>query len=105
MATGIAYAPINMDTGTIWYGTATVHTTNHIQIVSGSRVQNYYGNGFAFDANGNVIGGTLNSTNYYVGGVLQYEVTGFAHSATAVDNYLDANDPQGLLGYLLGGND
>jgi serralysin len=105
MATAIAYTPINMDTGTIWYGNATVYTTTHIQIVSGSRVQNYFGTGFAYDGLGDVVGGTLKSTNYYVSNVLQYEVKGLAHSAAAVNDYLQANDPQGLLGYVLGGND
>lgn len=97
MATAIAYQPVNMDTGAIWYGNATIYTSAHIRIVNGSQVQNYYGSGFAYDQYGDVIGGTLNSTNYYLGGVIQYEIAGLAHSAATVNNYLQARNTEGLL--------
>src|SRR6185369_6157087 len=105
MATATAYTPFNSDTFNIWYGTATVATSTQIQITSGNQIQNYYGYNFTFSSSGQLTGGFVTGTNYYLSGTLQYEVTGLNHSATTVNSYLNANNPQGLLAFLFNGSD
>ena len=105
MATATAYTSFNSDTFAIADGTATIYTDTHIRVVDGSQVFDYYGSGFAYDMYGDVVGGTLNSIEHSINGAPQYEVTGLAHSASTFNDFLQANDEQGLLAYLFNGND
>jgi Ca2+-binding RTX toxin-like protein len=105
MAVATAFTPINMNNWTIWYGDATVADSTHIRVVSGGRVQDYFGS-FSYDPNdGALTGGTVSSTTYTLNGVQQYIVTGMNHSVLQINNLGDAGNAQNLLGYILSGND
>ena len=105
MAIATAYKPVNMDNWQIWYGTATIHTSSHIRVVSGGRVQDYYGSGFTYNAYGDVTGGVMKGTTYTLFGVKQYSITGMRHDAETVYDYLAAGNADQLLAFGFRGND
>jgi len=104
MATVTAYAPLDMNTYAILYGTMAGASITSFQIQNFPQWQNYYGNGFTYDFFGNN-GGVLNATDHYFDSVLWYTVTGLNHGMVTFNAYYALNDPQGLLGFLLNGND
>ena len=105
MAIVTAFTPINMDSLAIWDGTPTIANATRIQIQNGSQVQNYYGTGFTFSASGQVLGGIVTGSDYFINGVKQYEVTGANHSAVTINNFLQTNNAQGLLNFVFNGAD
>lgn len=104
MATATAYRSVNMATMSTWYGEVTISTTTHIQITSGSSVQNYYGSGFTYN-NVTVTGGTATSMNYFEAGVKIYEITGGSYSAATLASYIDSGDIQGAFSYVFAAAD
>jgi Ca2+-binding RTX toxin-like protein len=105
MATATAYTAFNADTFEIASGNPTIYNGTHIQIISGSQVFDYYGSGFAYNNQGDVVGGTLNTIEHSVSGAPQYEVTGLAHSASTFNDFLQADNESGLLAFIFNGND
>ena len=87
-------------------GTVTIYNATHIQIVAGSVTQNYYGTGFSYSQQGEVVGGTLLSTDLYdsSNAGLQYELTGLNHSAVTVFNLVSSGGAD-LNQFLLRGDD
>ena len=103
MTVAIAYNSIDMESASIWYGYVSTATSNQIRIVSGSYTQNYFGY-FTYDASG-LTGGTVTSSDLYYGSSKYYSVSGGSFSALTIYNYLNQNNPVGLLNYVFGGND
>jgi Ca2+-binding RTX toxin-like protein len=107
MATVTAITPFDMNTYAIVYGTTAFASASSFQIQNATQIQAYYGNNFTYDAAGNT-GGVLSATEYYLanpGFTLQYSITGLNHDMATVNMFQGLNNPQGLLGYLLNGND
>src|SRR6185503_2808147 len=104
MATATAYAPVNFETAKAWYSGITVSTSTHLTLVDGQDLANYYGVEFTYSS-GVLTGGTVTAASYYFGGVVQWEVSGLSHDAVTVKNFLQAGNAQGLLGFVLSGND
>jgi Ca2+-binding RTX toxin-like protein len=104
MATVTFFTP-SLDNGTVSLGTITIETSAHIQITSGNQVFNYFGSNLAVDAFGNFIGGVLNSTDYVVAGVPQWQVSELNHSMLTIRGYIDSNDSEGYTAFLFGGSD
>jgi hypothetical protein len=105
MATLNAYVPFSSDTFTLWEGDIVTATPEYVRIIAGAQVQELIGNGFAFDSEGDITGGTLGQTNYWLNGQLQYEMAGLNHSLLTITNYFDSANWQGLLAYLFSGSD
>jgi Ca2+-binding RTX toxin-like protein len=104
MATVTASTPFDMNTYAILYGTMAGASPTFFQIQNSAQWQDYIGDNFTYDPIGNT-GGVLNETYHYLNGALLYSVTGLNHDMSAVNIYHGNNDPQGLLGFLLSGND
>src|SRR5687768_4751541 len=107
MAIATAYRAINMNAIHNWESAdLTVASSTHLQETGFTgQVQNYFGVNFSGSIDVGITGGTLTGTNYILNGVTQYNVTGLNHSAVAVYNYWYADDIQGMVQYLFGGND
>lgn len=107
MAIATTYVAINMNNWQFyeWSQDPTFSSTHITEYLVGGRRSEYYGSGFTIDTNtGDVTGGTLNRTDHFLNGVLQYRVTGLVHSADLVDFYVSNDNPQ-ILPYLFSGND
>ena len=104
MATATAYSDINMDTPDFSYDKVSIATATHIQLKSGSDVQNYYGT-FSYDAFGNLTGGTVTSTDGRddVGKI--YQISGGSYNALTVYDYINSSNYSGLLQYFFTGHD
>ena len=87
-------------------GVVTIMDSTHVQIVSGSVTQDYYGTGVTYGQNG-VTGGTLTRTTYSdsANGGLQYEITGLHHSAVTAYSYVVGGNQIGLASFLLAWDD
>jgi len=105
MATLNAHAPFNSDTFSLWEGDITTASAQYVRLVAGAQVQELIGAGFVLDAEGDILRGTLNQTNYWLGGALQYEIVGLSHSLPTITHFFDASNWQGLLAFLFSGND
>ncbi|NOT13531.1 MAG: hypothetical protein HOP23_17180 [Methylococcaceae bacterium] len=103
MATLTAFQAVNMDTEIIWFGTVSLATATQIQVTNGTAVQNYYGS-FSYNAIG-LTGGTLISTDFWIGGVQYYVLSGGNLDALTVFTYLQNADVTGLLQFVFAGND
>jgi Ca2+-binding RTX toxin-like protein len=86
-------------------GIVTVATSTHIQIVAGTVTQNYFGFGFAYSNDAQVIGGTITSTELFdsSNGGLQYRITGLSHSAVTAYNLI--NSGGNISAFFLNGTD
>lgn len=107
MATVTAATAFNMDTYAILYGEVGFAGPNFFQIQNSPQLQYYSGQDFTYSGGQNS-GGVLNSTEFYLvnpGFTLQYSITGLAHSMFTYNSFRAGNNPQGLLGFLLNGND
>lgn len=98
-----AYRSVDIFDAYIWDGEVTVATGTTIRIEDGGLRQDYHGR-FTY-ARDYLTGGTLSSTAAYAGGVKQWEASGLAAPAIRVADYLDSYDVDGLVAYLLGGDD
>jgi len=73
--------------------------------------QQIYNGSFTYNSNQELIGGTLNSTNYsefhngFITWEKYYELTGASYDALHVANLLDAGNTSELLNFLFAGND
>ena len=103
MAVATAYFGIDMESAFIWFGTATITTASQIRVQSGAYTQDYFGS-FTYNSSG-LAGGTVTASDFYYGGLKYYTVTGGNFSAVTINNYLNANNPVGLLNYIFSGND
>lgn len=104
MAIFTAYMQVNMDATTFANGNASILNATHIQIKSGLYVQNYYGS-FSYNGSGDLVGGTLTSTDLFYNGGKVYALTGGSYNVVTVKNYVESLNAQGLLQYLFAGND
>ena len=109
MATFTASVPFDMSAFAIVFGTTNFPTMTSFQVENDTQIQGYFGQGFTYDMQGNT-GGVLNQTDYHLltapaTAVLQYSITGLNHDMATVNAFQGANDPQGMLGYLLIGDD
>ena len=105
MVTLTAYRAMDMDNPVVWYGTPTIATTSHIQLSSGSYVQDYYGSFTYSNVTGNLTGGTVTSTAYWENGVKMYQVTGGNWDVLTVNAYLNTGNIAALYDYVFAGND
>jgi Ca2+-binding RTX toxin-like protein len=104
MATATAYSSINMDTPDFSYDTVSIATATHIQLKSGSDVQNYYGT-FSYDTFGSLTGGTITSIDGRDDAGKIYQISGGSYNALKVYNYINSANYSGLLQYFFVGND
>lgn len=93
---------IDMNNPLIVYGPTTVANASHIQIVSGERVGDFYGN-FIYLAGQKY--GTLTDYSVYQSGILVLSVSGLTFNAINFDYFLNHYDPLGLSLGTLSGND
>lgn len=80
-------------------------TATQVQLtrVGGLDIWNFYGT-FTI-VGGEVTGGTATSTDYYVSGVKQWQITGGSWAASSIAGFFDVNDGAGLSQYIFAGND
>ena len=70
-------APVDMRNAYTIYGTARIATSTQIEIVAGSYVWDYFGQGFTYSFNGAVVGGTLTGySQTYNGGLVVTTIIG-----------------------------
>ena len=86
-------------------GEVTSFSPTYVRVQNGSRVQEYFGFGFAADAQGSVTAGTVTQTQCWVDGVRQYTIDGLNHSAVTLSQILQPQSEGGLLYFLFPGND
>lgn len=80
-------------------------TATQVQLsrVGGTDLWTFYGT-FTI-VGGEVTGGTATSTDYYVSGVKQWQITGGSWAASSIAGFFDVNDGAGLSQYIFAGND
>src|SRR5688572_7760326 len=105
MAVATAFTAVNMNNWQ-FYETEEflIASTQITEYMVGGRTTYYYGVGFAGDEVNGVTGGTLQTVEHYLGGAVQYRVTGLSHSAATVASYLEV-DSAGILPFLFSGKD
>jgi hypothetical protein len=90
MATAYAYTPFNADTFSLSEeGTITTATPNYVQLVLGAQMQELFGANFQFNQEGDIIGGTLAQTKYWISGTLQYDFSDLNISMLTVEDFFD----------------
>lgn len=107
MAVGTAYQPININSFETWDPTRVTHSSTTVVMtnsVTGQRLS-WVGTGFVFDADMNVIDGTLNTLTGTDSGVLQYRVTGLSHDGATINDSWLGNQPQSVLSFMFNGAD
>ena len=90
MATATAYYAVDMESAFGWNGYVSIADLNHIQVVNGSYVQDYYGSFVYGYVNGSydLTGGTVTSSSFSVNGTTIYSVYGSGLSAVTVKGYV-----------------
>jgi Ca2+-binding RTX toxin-like protein len=96
---------VNMLTPSIWYGTVYSASSNTIILYNDIYVAGYYGSGFTFSVNGDVIGGVLTNYEQYAYGILDYSASGFNLNAATAYNFIESANPSGFQEWVLSGND
>ncbi len=85
----------------------TVANDSHIQLVAGSLTLNYYGSGFAYNQNAQVVGGVVQGYDLWdsANGGLQYDVTSLNLSAVTFFSFSTSGNVDGLMQFVFSGND
>jgi len=99
MATVSFYQPQNMISASIFFGDVTSYSSSHVSLSYGNTSGTYYGS-FSFNSTG-LPGGTVTGYDQFIGGSLDYRVTGISKNALTVYNYLNSGNAQGLQQYVL----
>ena len=98
-------APVDMHNVYTIYGTAWIATSTQIEIVAGSYVWNYFGQGFTYSFNGAVVGGTLTGYSQTYNGGLVVTATGLNVPAATAYQLIQSNNDIQLDATALSGND
>lgn len=99
-----AGSSFDMSSGAIFYGNVTQATSTLIEIVAGSQVGDYTGQGFTYSGNA-VVGGTVTGYSTYQNGSLVASVSAVAVPATTVYQLIQQSRLQDLYNLVLSGND
>ncbi|MCC6466901.1 MAG: hypothetical protein IT563_01155, partial [Alphaproteobacteria bacterium] len=108
MATAIFYQPFDMTTFAAWAG-ETISATS-VQIVTSNGVQNQSFDGsFTYNLSGDLTGGTVTRTTYFVGGTgygtTIYQVSSLSLGAPTLMGYVLAYNNDATQNYLFSGLD
>ncbi|MEQ9694052.1 calcium-binding protein [Shimia sp. SDUM112013] len=104
MVTITGYRAIDMlGESSFWYGTVQSYSGRQITIVAGALRAQYTGN-FSYDVYGNVYG-QVTGYRQWASGVLTHALTNGNLDAYSVMRYSERNDTDGLMRYVLTGND
>lgn len=105
MAIANFFTPFNADTASFNNAWLVSRGPSHVQFTTGATTFNYFGSGFATDAAGNFIAGTVSSVNFSVLGTMQYEIIGLNSSMATVHSLQRAGNANGMLSAMHSGDD
>jgi Ca2+-binding RTX toxin-like protein len=85
-------------------GDVTVHTDTTYRIERGDGAEELTGS-FTYDANGQLIGGTITGWQHVIGGEVAFSIGGFSTPVSDLLGFIDDHDSRGFLAAILAGDD
>jgi Ca2+-binding RTX toxin-like protein len=105
------YLPAQMNNRSTWYGNVYQATSSKITLSDGYNGGSYYGRGFSYNFNGDVVGGTLTGYDSAINVIsptrytLEYSARGFSLDAATAYQYIQYGNPYTFDAWALSGND
>jgi Ca2+-binding RTX toxin-like protein len=97
---------LNSTIGDLFDGIAYDRTSSLVRVwYDVDEYDEFTGSGFAYDADGVPVAGTVTAYKYVFGGVSRVRVTGASVAATTIVSYARSNDSTGLFSVILSGSD